>query len=1232
MKPNVIFVFADQWRAQATGYNGDVNAITPCLDQLAEESVNFTNAVSGCPVCTPWRASMLTGLYPLNHGLIVNDMPLDPSLPAAGEIFKDAGYDTAYIGKWHVDGHGRESFIPKERRHGFDYWKVLECTHDYNKSFYYADTPQLQQWEGYDALAQTEDAVNFINKQGGNNPFCLFLSWGPPHAPYDTAPEKYREKYTDRDIILRANVPAEDAALAAKELAGYYAHIAALDNCLDLLLDCIEQQGIRENTIFVFTSDHGDMLGSHGARKKQQPYDESVRVPFLIRYPAQLKAGQNLDALIDAPDILPSLLGLCGIEHSLKFDGLDYSGYMKGAEMPDDGTALLCSFVPFGQWPRNIGGREYRGVRNSRYTYTESLDGPWLLFDNEKDPEQMNNLCQLPEYATVQKQLQQTLKRKLAEKNDEFFDSVNIMRKSGYFFNHSKNDFTNHTNICYDIGPMQAKWIYPGQFSEPNSFMRFKHNFKLSEVDSAAKLYISADSDYAVWLNGKFIDCGQFPDFPEEKTYDSLTVGEFLAKGENSLMILHYWRGIDCSISLKGHPGLIYALKSGRENINSGLDTLYKVEKGYQQGVIPRISPQMGFVFEYNACKAEEDDEQWHQIKENDFCVRRQLHPLTARPVKKTIIEKVASSRIIAQGFFQRSKKTSLCAEAMYRDLLMELPAQDLFITENNTNSEYIVPSPHGIKFNIAGIPNNADGIYLIFDFGSETCGFPKIDIEADEGTVVEIAYGQHLDDQRVRSFISGRNFASGYICREGHNLFTHYFTRWSGRYLQLHIHKPGCEFKLHYAGLVPCIYPVAERGNMVIDDPLHEKIYQTAVHTLRLCMHEHYEDTPWREQALYANDARLQALCGYYCFGEYEFPAASIGLLGNSIREDAWLELCAPAKIAVRIPSFTFAWILMVRDYLLYAGDPDGHISKWLKIIKIIIKLRLEEVANSLLPLPSGEGYWHFYDWAPGVNGLLPEGSFTMKKSNGKEFESPLNLFFVMALDASAEIAEYCQDNVFAEQCIVAGKCCREAIAATFWDDRQKAFFISGTPTGRYCFSEMSQSLALITNALPPGCRSILLEKLASDKSSLVPLTLSQSFFKFEALLSEQKKYGDLVFKLIADIWGEMLSAGATSFWETSEGAEAFGKAGSLCHGWSALPVYFYFSALAGIKPYKPGFSSYINDAMQSDIRIQANIPTPGGSIKINTLGETRKEGIHNEIVQFSTWNNIHRVRPAPF
>src|ERR1035437_7722611 len=151
--PNIVFVLADQWRAEAFGYAGNPDIKTPNLDRLQREGVQFVNAVSAMPVCSPMRASLLTGQRPLTHGVFVNDVPLNPEAVTIGKVLRTAGYDTGYVGKWHVDGHGRLEFIPRDRRQGFDYWKVLECTHDYNHSAYYAEDPEKRYWEGYDDIA-----------------------------------------------------------------------------------------------------------------------------------------------------------------------------------------------------------------------------------------------------------------------------------------------------------------------------------------------------------------------------------------------------------------------------------------------------------------------------------------------------------------------------------------------------------------------------------------------------------------------------------------------------------------------------------------------------------------------------------------------------------------------------------------------------------------------------------------------------------------------------------------------------------------------------------------------------------------------------------------------------------------------------------------------------------------------------------------------------------------------
>ena len=432
-KPNLVYIFADQWRAQAAGYAGDPNARTPNLDKLAKESVNFTNAVSGCPVCSPYRASLMTGRYPLTNGVFLNDVYLNTDAVSIAQAYNKAGYETGYIGKWHLEEQHRSAFIPKERRQGFKFWKVMECTHKYNNSFYYADENVKLKWEGYDAIAQTREAQRYICEHTGGKPFALFLSWGPPHNPYHTAPEKYRKLFDANKLKLRSNVPKHLEAQARKDLAGYYAHIAALDDCIGEIIQTLKESGLEKNTIFVFTSDHGDMLYSQGQERKQRPWDESILVPFLLRYPAVLgRKGRTIDMPLDAPDIMPTLLGLSGIEIPDSVEGADFSGVIMGTEKPKENAALISCISPFGEWTRPKGGKEYRGVRTRRYTYVKTLKGPWLLYDNKKDPYQLNNLCNKPEHRKLQKKLEGVLLQKLKETNDEFLSGWEYIKKWGY--------------------------------------------------------------------------------------------------------------------------------------------------------------------------------------------------------------------------------------------------------------------------------------------------------------------------------------------------------------------------------------------------------------------------------------------------------------------------------------------------------------------------------------------------------------------------------------------------------------------------------------------------------------------------------------------------------------------------------------------------------------------------------------------------------------------------------
>ncbi len=432
-KPNVVFLLTDQWRLQALGYAGNAQVQTPNIDRLAAESVNFKHAISGYSVCCPWRASFLTGQYPLRHGVIVNDVPISSEPVGLGDAFKSAGYNTAYIGKWHVDGRGRKSYIPRERRLGFDYFKALECAHDYNQSAYYDnDDATLRFWDGYDVFAQTADARRYIESQSAEQPFMLVLSWGPPHNPYQTAPSEYRAMYDAPNIKLRPNVPADMADDARQWLAGYYAHCTAIDKSVGDIMATLDARGLNENTVLVFASDHGDMLGSQGTVRKQKPWEESIRVPFLLRYPQKYgREAREAAPFLNAHDIMPTLLGVCDLPIPESVDGRDFSPALAGESIESHGALLAC-FHPFGEWSRPLGGREYRGLRTEQYTYCRTLDGPWLLYDNDADPYQLVNLVHQPECAEIQAELEALLQRELDAVGDEFLDGMSYINRWAY--------------------------------------------------------------------------------------------------------------------------------------------------------------------------------------------------------------------------------------------------------------------------------------------------------------------------------------------------------------------------------------------------------------------------------------------------------------------------------------------------------------------------------------------------------------------------------------------------------------------------------------------------------------------------------------------------------------------------------------------------------------------------------------------------------------------------------
>ena len=349
------------------------------------------------------------------------------------EVFARAGYQTAYIGKWHLDGHGRSSFIPPERRQGFEFWRAAECTHDYNRSLYYADDDAQALLGGLRRGGPDGRGLPLHRRGTGQAVSC----WWSPGGRRTIRTTRPRSDSAALSIPSRScsarTCPSNRSRRPARDLAGYYAHCSALDECLGQVVRTLADCGLADDTILVFTSDHGDMLGSHGQVRKQRPWDESIRVPLVIRWPAGLgRAARKLILPINTPDLLPTLLGLCGVAVPTSVEGTDYARLVRGHAPDRDEAALILCASPFGEWTREQGGREYRGVRTARYTYVRTLDGPWLLYDNQQDPLQLENLCNRPDHAPLQAEMEARLKEKLQATRDEFRPGSDYVRQWGY--------------------------------------------------------------------------------------------------------------------------------------------------------------------------------------------------------------------------------------------------------------------------------------------------------------------------------------------------------------------------------------------------------------------------------------------------------------------------------------------------------------------------------------------------------------------------------------------------------------------------------------------------------------------------------------------------------------------------------------------------------------------------------------------------------------------------------
>lgn len=429
MKTNLLYIFADQWRAEAVGFMKQDQVITPNIDAFAKESMCFSHAYSTFPLCSPHRASLMTGKYPFNVGMWTNckigleeKIMLKPQETCIGNVLKDAGYQTGYIGKWHLDASelnftphpasGAKEWDaytpPGERRQGFDYWLSYGACDDHLNPHYWIDDETQIKPGKWSAEFETDKAIEYMeDKKDKEEPFALFVSYNPPHLPYELVPDRYYERFKDLKIHYRDNVPEEMREPGGKletQTRQYFAAVCGIDDQFGRILAFLKENGMEENTLVVLSADHGDMMGSQGLMSKNVWYQESTHIPLIMRQKGRITPGDN-ETVFASPDHMPTLLELLDIEVPETCQGYSHKKGMFGEDPGEPEDMFLCSYPGGAEMvaefaKKGLAHKAYgwRGVKDRRYTYVITngyAPGEMqreYLYDREEDPYEMHPL------------------------------------------------------------------------------------------------------------------------------------------------------------------------------------------------------------------------------------------------------------------------------------------------------------------------------------------------------------------------------------------------------------------------------------------------------------------------------------------------------------------------------------------------------------------------------------------------------------------------------------------------------------------------------------------------------------------------------------------------------------------------------------------------------------------------------------------------------------------------
>ena len=487
----------------------------------------------------------------------------------------------------------------------------------------------------------------------------------------------------------------------------------------------------------------------------------------------------------------------------------------------------------------------------------------------------------------------------------------------------------------------------------------------------------------------------------------------------------------------------------------------------------------------------------------------------------------------------------------------------------------------------------------MIIDLGCEQVGYPVFQGESgNEDVSVELHYGEHLLHGRVSSRLGYARFIDTIQCGIGKVDHLYPFHRIAARYIQLFFSNLTEPFRLKYCGVSETVYPTGKTAAFTCSDPVQMLLRKLSGRTLQLCMHDHYEDCPMREQSLYAGDSRIQMLCGYYLWGNYDMVEASLNMLGERYFEDCgYLSLCAPSDDQMTIASYSFIWISAIREFVLFSGR-IGAIRNLIRRVDQILEKALSRHSeideniyepaekNQLFrPLVGGK-VWVYYEWCGELTSDLRSPQFLHQA------------FLAEALENAAQLHEWIGNQEAANAYRKKKQLLSDAANRLFWNETDGCYlqFLPEEMQMRY---ELVQSAAIVSG-IAQGERKLRAMQYLTGNPEIKQCSWYSMLYLAKALNSGDTKYKNALRKILHDRYDFFAFNGATSLWEVDT---PYG--GSLCHGWSALPAWYTGALLLGVEPLEPGFRKFsVSPCLEPGETVSGEVPCPYGKIKVSADG----------------------------